>query len=469
MRPMSLKWRISILSCLALTGVTVTNSMVAYHELGESLTRNLDRSLHQMARAIDAELEEARSPEAMKREIQLVLNGVDGDGGVHYRVWNDGANDDLLASDSPDSPAGRALRQLPANRRGDHRVRDFSTIVGSDEHRVVWLRRTVGGQVRNTTVAYPLAYAEHEKAEFLRMLLVLGGLVVIGSFGVSALLVFWGLRPIGRTADRLRDISDPGIGGRALRDSPVPPELDPFRNAVVQLLDRTDQLLRRQQEFTADASHEMRTPLALAKSTLQAVRMRNRDEAAYCRAIDDALNDLGRMESLIGQLLALARLDGLADSPLQSTIDLRRLLDNVAGEFAQLPVTVADCQDAPAIAVRGDEGQLSQVFRNLVGNAVRHGPPGGTVRISARLCENGMCLVTVHDTGGAIPPEELGKLFDRFYRADASRARATGGAGLGLAIARAIVLRHCGRIEIASSPEAGTTVSVYLPAVPAMK
>jgi signal transduction histidine kinase len=462
MKPMPLKWRISLLACLVLAVVVVVICVVAYHEMEESLVHNLDRSLKQMARAIGMEVEEGRPPETMRREIQVMLNGVDPGGDVHYRVWIDGQTDDLLAGDPPDSGVGRSLRDLPAGRR-DRPHHLFTRTINGMQYRVTWLREDIAGRPHNILVAHRLNLAEHEMAEFLRLLIALGLLVVVGSFAVATLLLLWGLRPLKLAAARLREIRHPGVGGQTLRESQVPAELDPFKDAVVGLLERTDELLRRQQEFSADASHELRTPLTLVKSSLQAVRMRDRDASTYCRAIDDALGDLGRMESLIEQLLAMARLDSAADVPVPAPVDVGRVLRSVADEFSESQVRTNEPIGLSPIIVRGCENQLSRLFRNLVDNAVRHGPAGGPVTVSIQPDGNNTCIIGVHDTGGRIPQSDIDKLFGRFYRTDASRARATGGAGLGLAIARAIVIRHGGQIDLTSSPDAGTNVRVRLP------
>ena len=111
----------------------------------------------------------------------------------------------------------------------------------------------------------------------------------------------------------------------------------------------------------------------------------------------------------------------------------------------------------------GDEGQLRQLFDNLLDNALRYGPAGGTVRIALDDETDHRITVSVHDEGGRIPPEALSHLFERFYRVDSSRAQASGGSGLGLAIVREIVGRHDGEVEITSDPQTGTRVAVHLP------
>jgi signal transduction histidine kinase len=172
------------------------------------------------------------------------------------------------------------------------------------------------------------------------------------------------------------------------------------------------------------------------------------------------------MDRLITQLLILARMDetdGLAEAaevPLDAV--LARVAADLEGSASRRGVRI-EVGPLPPTLVRGSEDQLVQLFGNLVENAIIHGPQAGTVRVALSHEADRACTVSVHDEGGAIPPEALPRLFDRFYRADGSRTRATGGAGLGLAIAREIARRHGGDIVITSSSATGTRAVVSLP------
>jgi signal transduction histidine kinase len=141
---------------------------------------------------------------------------------------------------------------------------------------------------------------------------------------------------------------------------------------------------------------------------------------------------------------------------------LRSLADVFADRAEQQGVSVAYVSDA-AVCVEGDETELWQLFSNLLDNALRYGPPKGIVRITLQDGPSPWVTTCVHDEGGAIPPEKLPHLFDRFYRVDSSRSQASGGAGLGLAIVHEIVLRHHGDVVITSDLQAGTSVIVRLP------
>jgi signal transduction histidine kinase len=160
----------------------------------------------------------------------------------------------------------------------------------------------------------------------------------------------------------------------------------------------------------------------------------------------------------------MARLDETARTRGAEAFDLKDLIEDLAGTYQAEAARhggslTLELRPAP---VRGDRAQLRRMFSNLLDNALRHGPEGGTVRVSLSV-EDGAARVRVHDEGGRIPPESLPRLFDRFYRTDQSRTRTTGGVGLGLSIAREIAVRHGGDIAATSSPASGTCFTVTMP------
>jgi signal transduction histidine kinase len=193
--------------------------------------------------------------------------------------------------------------------------------------------------------------------------------------------------------------------------------------------------------------------------------MQQRQADEYSHAIGDALEDIARMEQLIGQLLVLARMDEVNGQTATAEVELDVLLGELAETYdkkARQAGGKVILAEPSATTVRGDLDELARLFGNVLDNAVRYGPSGGTVRIALRCGPDGYATVCIHDEGGNIPPDAMPHLFDRFYRVDHSRSSSTGGAGLGLAIAREIARRHNGDISIISSPDSGTLVSIGL-------
>lgn len=467
MRPLPLKWRMSLLVALVLAIIVASVSAVAYEELRDALRADLDETLLVLANGIMAEVEEPPEAEDLDAAISPIVRTATHLKSVRYRVWLDGQAKDLAAGGHEGRHAGQWLQDLPATLRPPADGKAFADLGGPKAgHRAVWIRRPTVRGAANVVVAASDRQVYHEMHEFLTVLLAVGVSMVIGGALVGTLIVLWALRPIGQTADRLRGITSRNLASENLADLRAPSELAPFIAAVAELLARLDKVLRHERQFTADASHELRTPLALAKSTLQAARARERDAAEYQRAIDETLGDVARMDRLITQLLILARMDetdGLAEAaevPLDAV--LARVAADLEGSASRRGVRI-EVGPLPPTLLRGSEDQLVQLFGNLVENAIIHGPQGGTVRVALSHEADHACTVSVHDEGGAIPPEALPRLFDRFYRADGSRTRATGGAGLGLAIARQVARRHGGDIVITSSSATGTRAVVSLP------
>jgi signal transduction histidine kinase len=223
---------------------------------------------------------------------------------------------------------------------------------------------------------------------------------------------------------------------------------------------------RRQQEFVADASHELRTPLTVLRTATDLLdQHRDQPLAANGELFDDVRHEIVRMERLTTDLLTLARSDRgdlhLAVAP----VDVGAL----AGEVVRRTRPLAQARDValsyggtePAPVVEADPDRLEQILLILLDNALRHTPPGGRVGVSVRG-QDGEAIVAVADTGVGIAAEHLPRIFERFYRADPSRSPADGGAGLGLAIAKALVDAHGGKLAVQSAPGAGTRITIRL-------
>jgi len=227
---------------------------------------------------------------------------------------------------------------------------------------------------------------------------------------------------------------------------------------------RLQQAFDRQVQFTADASHELRTPVSVVLAQTQMTLARDRGPDDYQEALEVCQRAAQRMRRLVESLLQLARLDAGNEPMARNPCDLSSL----AGEVVRMLTGLAGEADVrlrletePAICA-GDPDQLSQVVTNLVNNAIQHSEAGGEVELRVKA-DAGYCLLQVQDYGSGIAEADVPHVFDRFYRADKARSRGAGRAGLGLAISRAIVEAHEGSIEVASEPGRGSTFTVRLP------
>jgi signal transduction histidine kinase len=225
-------------------------------------------------------------------------------------------------------------------------------------------------------------------------------------------------------------------------------------------LERLEAASRIQRRFVADAAHELRSPLASLLATLE-VAQAYPERADWPETVAVAALQARRLQALSDDLLLLARLDAAPDASVAaSPLDLTELACEVAADFAarRIEVTVLDGADG-AVVVNGQSVRLERMLRNLVDNAVRHARTRVDISVSADDRDG---VLTVEDDGPGIPPAERERVFDRFTRLDADRSRDTGGAGLGLAIAREIAERHGGTLQVADS-DGGARLSARIP------
>ena len=279
------------------------------------------------------------------------------------------------------------------------------------------------------------------------------------------------LAPVAAITHTAEQISAADLSQRLELDLPDD-EIGHLAHTFNAMLDRLERAFERERQLTADVSHELRTPLGMLKTQLSLARSRPRDAAALLEMMHDMEGDVDRMTRLIEQMLTLARVEQRGVTAFAPFALDRLVCDMVAQLQAKAGEKTIDLDVAipPQIdwQIRGDAEKLQQVFLNLIDNAIKYTPSGGTITVEAHR-QWQTVLVAVADTGPGIPPEHLPHVFERFYRADSARARATGGFGLGLAISEAIVKAHHGLIEVTSTPGLGTTFTVSLPAYPAAR
>jgi signal transduction histidine kinase len=241
------------------------------------------------------------------------------------------------------------------------------------------------------------------------------------------------------------------------------------RGAVVVLHDisdlpRADQIRR---DFVANVSHELRTPLTAIRGYVEALGDASPEESR--RFLDILMRHTQRMEILVRDLLRLARLDARQETIERSETSLGALVQAIESDLAPLlgtqeqRVEVDIAPEAATIAV--DAAKMQDVLRNLIENAANHSPAGGRIAVRARR-EPGRTVITVEDDGPGIPPADLVRVFERFYRVDKSRTRGSrdpGGTGLGLAIAKHLLELHGATIEAANRPQGGAAFTIRLP------
>lgn len=459
--PLSLRFRITLLTVAIIAIVIVVVSAAAYNELKEALAGVPDLSLRSTIDEVRDKVKAAQSQPA-QNDTAAAIERITLPETVDLLVWSRAGDDAAIkyasSTNAPEWIAAIERKHAPEVER----ERLFTLTHGNQLFRVAWSRFLAADTVFSVAAIVPVHYAQHELGEFLRLLLILGASLLLAAAILAALSVFLTIRPIGATARRLDGVTDQNLGAEHLAGISPPKELTPFVESVRSMLARVNDGMESQRRFVAEASHELRTPLALAKSTIQAVQLGSPTIGDYRKALDELLEDINRLSHLVRQLLDLAKLEKTDDEPSEE-VAIAPMLQSLACQYSRGGDGRISC-DVPddGLTVKGNSVELESLFGNLIENAIKHGPEAGPIRIQA-AADGSECLITVHDEGGQIPPGQIDRLFDKFYRVDASRSRATGGSGLGLAIAKRITLRHGGAIGITSTPGEGTDVSVRLP------
>jgi signal transduction histidine kinase len=301
----------------------------------------------------------------------------------------------------------------------------------------------------------------------------LTSLLLIGIPAMLALLaasLWWlighALRPLENASRHLDQIAADNLAIRVPVDNPDD-EVGRMVTVLNRMLDRLANAVSELQQFTADAAHELRTPVAVLRAGLEVALARERSAAEYRAALAEALASAGRLARLAEDLLTLARLDAAAAPRAVELVDLsdvlHELADASAGRAAQHQVTI-DVSAPSGLWVAGNAGDLYRLFNNLIDNALHYGTNGapGEIVLSAQR-EAEQIHVNVADTGPGIAPQDLARIFDRFRRGHTSRADAAG-AGLGLSIAQEIARTHGGQIVAANRENGGCVVTVSFPA-----
>jgi signal transduction histidine kinase len=235
-------------------------------------------------------------------------------------------------------------------------------------------------------------------------------------------------------------------------------------NRLQSAFQQQELLLEQQRRFTADASHELKTPLTVIKGTTSMTLHSAPTVPVYRAALQDIDRAADTMSHLVQDLLLLARSDGGQLGKEKIELLVRDILDSAVSGIRRESAPVTLHIDDETLSVMGNEQELVRLFSNVLDNAVHHTPIDGTIQVSAQAEEENVGI-TVRDTGPGIPPEHLPHVGERFYRVDAARSRPDGGTGLGLSICKGIVHAHGGTLSIESTSGVGTTVHIRLPRI----
>ena len=442
---------------LSLFGVSVW--LALHGSLYETIDESLEDRVAGVRSFMDAQIGALSIDEI---RMEFMEHSVLGPGGDLFQVCD--AQGNWLYRSAPLADGEVSIR-LPATLpgRGIHEDR----VVLKTPLRFLSRPVEIRGQRYTVQVAAPMGELLEATRRFqLALWVVIPGVLLVACAGG-----YWMSRRALAPVERIIDDTD-AIGARNLeRRLQVPQtrdELERLSRTINSMLDRLEAAFRRITQFTADASHELRTPTALVRTTAELALRKKRAPAEYEQALQQILSESERTTVLIDNLLTLARADSGREGLKLESVDLSAAMEEPVAAARKLAEArglsfEARLPEGPCPVI-GDAAALRRLAMLLIDNAMKYTPAPGSVGVAVEN-RGGSAVLEVRDSGIGISPEDLPHIFERFYRADKARSREAGGAGLGLSIAQWIAIAHNGRIEVASAPEGGTTFRVSIPVI----
>ena len=276
------------------------------------------------------------------------------------------------------------------------------------------------------------------------------------------------LKPISRIIDTARDIGQGQELSKRIPVLKIKDELGQLALTFNEMMNRLENSFKQVRQFSSDASHELRTPLTVLKGQNELILSKSRKPGEYQEVISSNLEEINYMSKVLEDLFLLSKSDENQVSLDCNQFNLKPLVEEVCkhaevlAEEKNIKIIIAFLE---AVQVKGDEVRLRQMSWNILQNGIKYTQCGGEVKVS--LQNNGkFALMTIQDTGIGIPEEDLGFIFNRFYRVDKARSRDEGGSGLGLSICRQIAEAHKGTIEVKSKLGVGTRFKIRIPLIP---
>lgn len=446
-----MRFRVTALAALLALGVLAAASaglVVAQRQL---LTRDLELALHQRADDLAGLVAAGQLPPAPAAA---------GDETAVQVVAADGA---VVAASPNLAGESRPIADPPTGTGPTEVVRTADRLPVEDDRFRVLSRRI--GTGAGALVIHVAASVDdiHESVAALRTSLAVA---VPAVAALLAVMTWWlvgrTLRPVEAMRAEVADISGSDLR-RRVAEPRTDDEIARLARTLNRMLDRLEDAADRQARFVADASHELRSPLARIRSEIE-VDLAHPDRADLAATHRSVLEETDGLARLVDDLLALARGDALRTAHRGGDVDLDDIVLRQARRVRQVDGLRADTSMVSAAQVRGDADQLERAVANLVENATRHASGAVTFTLTER---DGHAELAIGDDGPGIPPDQRDRVFERFARLDDARHRATGGTGLGLAIARDIARRHGGDIHVDPDHHPGARLVLRLPLPPA--
>ncbi|MCW2939718.1 MAG: hypothetical protein JWN00_2703 [Actinomycetia bacterium] len=443
----TLRVRVTVVAGLVITAAVVLGVILLYLLQIQSVRQTLDGRLRTYATQI------AQSAPTGKWPRILAPSTLDAN-----------AEAQVIAADGHVLAATRtlvgvpAVYALPAGSTTSVRLKAADGVVPEDV-RVVAIRQTVAGQPVTIITGTSTSLLTQLRAAFTSSLLLGFPIILLVAAAAVWVIVGRALRPVQQIRNAVTAITSADLSQR-VPEPGTSDEIGHLAHTMNDMLDRLEESARRQRRFVADASHELRSPLAAIRTTLE-VGLAHPDQAPWPVIAERAAQQSNRLEDLIQQLLLLAKADERILATHQERVDVGRLLRELRNTTLTDRIVI-DLDLADQAVTLGNPDHLGRLFRNIIDNAVRYA--ASTVRITATATARRV-VVEITDDGPGIPVADRDRIFDRFVRLDSSRDRGSGTTGLGLAIAREIATAHHGGISVADNPHGGARLIIWLPQV----
>jgi heavy metal sensor kinase len=449
---------------VVILGIILTSfSLFLYFNLADSLYKGLDNKIRTMAEIVvsssrspfNADLDQIMSERLGIKPLGRFIQILDESGRVGERSTN------LRDVNIPIS-----VQTLKAASRGETTFENVQ-VMGKYLLRVVTMPVTENGRtVGIVQVASSLEGVEEALHQLLLILLIaVPAALLIASAG-GLFLANKALRPVDEITQIARRIGSGDLGQR-IRIKRVNDELGRLASTFNEMIAKLERLFHQVKRFTADASHELKTPLTILRGEVEVGLKKKRGQREYQRILGSNLEEISRMSRIVDDLLTLSRADMGEITMERKEIDLSSLAREVWEDLqimAQDKGVLLKFMGDGFTKMEGDPLFLRQLILNLTENGLKYTSPGGKVELKVEGDQDqGVARILVSDTGVGIPQKDLKRVFDRFFRVDKARSRDTGGTGLGLSICQWIAHAHEGKIEVKSKVGKGSTFTVTLP------
>jgi two-component system, OmpR family, heavy metal sensor histidine kinase CusS len=457
---LNIRWKMTLWYGGVLASVLTVFGSVTYLMMRHHLLQRIDQGLHEELADVLSEVKRASTSGGLKEMLDRRFGGHEG---FDFQVTratgerffaNPRLTDKALPLPNPTAVADSPnYMTAPIETAGHWRIVSTQT-QGPDGFLTVQVGRSLDA-------------FEHESRELLLTFLLAGPLTLLAAISGGYFLARRALQPVQSMAHTARQISAERLNQRLPVVNPDD-ELGSLAETLNHMIERLERSFKEMQRFTADAAHELRTPLAVIRNEAEVALRAPRTGDDYCHVLENLLEETDRLSGLADQLLFLCRNDAGLSPQVRDHMALDELLREVVGNMQvvaqdkQITLTLAE---NPACPMTADPRQLRRVFYNLIDNAIKYTNATGRITVSNRVTAEA-ATVLVSDSGTGIAPEHLPRVFDRFYRVDPSRTGDANGAGLGLSICQSIVRGYGGTIAVESTLGKGTTITVQLPREP---